>query len=221
MCNLYNITTSQEAIRQLSVALRDLFGNLPPSYDVYPDYPAPIVRVGSDGEREIARARWGMPTPPNYLKGTVDRGVTNIRNVKSPHWRRWLGPEFRCVVPVTAFAEPSPVRDPETGRKPNVWFALDETRPQFWFAGIWTPWTGTRKKAEGAMEHELFAFLTCDTNEVVRPIHPKAMPVILTRAEEVDRWLTAPAAEALELQRPLGDASLQVVPRPPKEDEAA
>lgn len=221
MCNLYNVTTSQEAIRQFSRALRDLSGNLPPSYDVYPDHPAPIVRVGSDGEREVARARWGMPTPPNYLKGTVDRGVTNIRNVKSPHWRRWLAPEFRCVVPATSFAEPSPVRDPETGRIPNVWFGLDETRPLFWFAGIWTPWTGTRKKAEGAIEHELFAFLTCDPNDVVRPIHAKAMPVILTSAEEVDRWLTAPAADALELQRPLPKESLQVVPRTPKEDEAA
>ena len=23
-------------------------------------------------------------------------------NLKSPHWRRWLGPEHRCLVPVTA-----------------------------------------------------------------------------------------------------------------------
>ena len=28
-----------------------------------------------------------------------DGGTTNIRNVKSKHWTRWLGPEHRCVVP--------------------------------------------------------------------------------------------------------------------------
>ena len=25
-------------------------------------------------------ARWGMPTPPAFRKGPIDRGVTNIRN---------------------------------------------------------------------------------------------------------------------------------------------
>jgi hypothetical protein len=34
-----------------------------------------------------------------------DPGSTNVRNVKSPHWRRWLGFESRCVVPFTRFSE--------------------------------------------------------------------------------------------------------------------
>ena len=46
---------------------------------------------------------------------------------------------------------------------------------------------------------------------VVEPIQPKAMPVILTSAEEIDQWLTAPTAEALELQRPLADEQLELV----------
>ena len=37
------------------------------------------------------------------------------------------------------------------------------------------------------------------------------MPVILTRAEEIDIWMTAPASEALKLQRPLPDGSLRIV----------
>jgi putative SOS response-associated peptidase YedK len=34
-----------------------------------------------------------------------DPGVTNIRNVNSPHWRRWTGPDSRCPVPFTSFSE--------------------------------------------------------------------------------------------------------------------
>ncbi|TIU63706.1 MAG: SOS response-associated peptidase, partial [Mesorhizobium sp.] len=44
MCNLYNITTSQEAIRQWTRALRDVIGNLEPSVDIYPNQFAPVVR---------------------------------------------------------------------------------------------------------------------------------------------------------------------------------
>ena len=51
-------------------------------------------------------ARWGMPTPPQYLVGKkVDRGVTNIRQTTSSHSRAWLGPEHRCLVPFASFAE--------------------------------------------------------------------------------------------------------------------
>ncbi|TXR46301.1 SOS response-associated peptidase family protein, partial [Phyllobacterium endophyticum] len=108
--------------------------------DVFPDYPAPIGRKDASGERELAIARWGMPTPPQFIKGDVDYGVTNIRNPRSPHWRRWIGPESRCVVPATSFSEYGPQPDPVTKKKPLYWFALNEEKPLFWFAGIWTPW---------------------------------------------------------------------------------
>ena len=90
----------------------------------------------------------------------------------------------------------------------------------FCFAGILRPWTGVRKKAEGELEHRLFSFLTCEANGVVAPIHPKAMPVILTTQDEIDRWLTAPAEVALQLQRPLPEDALQIVARGERKDEA-
>lgn len=61
--------------------------------------------------------------------------------------------------------------------------------------------------------------LTCDANADVRPIYPKAMPVILTTEAERDAWMTAPVAEALELQHPLADGSLRIVARGAREDE--
>jgi putative SOS response-associated peptidase YedK len=85
VCNLYSITSTQKAIIDLTRALRDVAGNVPSLPGVFPDYPAPIVRTGPDGVRELAMARWGMPTPPKFLEGKkTDKGVTNVRNVSSP-----------------------------------------------------------------------------------------------------------------------------------------
>src|SRR5215831_1361608 len=87
MCNLYSLTKGQAAIRDLFRARSDRTGNLPLFPGIFPDQMAPIVRRGADGERELVMARWGMPGPPQF----GSQPVTNIRNVKSPHWRRWLG----------------------------------------------------------------------------------------------------------------------------------
>lgn len=43
------------------------------------------------------------------------------------------------------------------------------------------------------------------------PPDGEAMPVILRTKEEMTRWLTAPTAEALKMQRPLPDGALKVV----------
>jgi putative SOS response-associated peptidase YedK len=66
--------------------------------------------------------------------------------------------------------------------------------------------------------NDLYAFLTTESNKVVGAIHPKAMPVILTTRQEIDHWMTAPAEEALGLQRPLNDDATVIVARGEKED---
>jgi len=162
-------------------------------------------------------ARWGLPSPQSTLVGKkCDPGVTNVRNTKSPHWRRWLAVENRCVVPFTSFSEPEPLPD---GRRPPAWFAFDESRPLAFFAGIWVPqWKSVRKVKEGESVNDLYAFLTCEPNAEVGAIHPKAMPVILRTREEIDIWMTAPPEEALRLQRPLANGSLTIVARGEKQD---
>src|SRR5271170_1815788 len=98
--------------------MSDRTGNLPPLPGIFPDYAAPIVRNQPEG-RELSMARWGMPSPMFALKGrNSDPGVTNVRNVSSPHWRRWLGVESRCVVPFTSFSENEVMPG---GSRPQVW----------------------------------------------------------------------------------------------------
>jgi putative SOS response-associated peptidase YedK len=89
-----------------------------------------------------------MPSPSKFVSG-IDRGVTNIRNVSSPHWRGWLKPENRCLVPATSFCE-------YTDKTPKVptWFALGDDRPLFAFAGIWCRWHGTRGTKKIPVEGE-------------------------------------------------------------------
>jgi NO-binding membrane sensor protein with MHYT domain/putative SOS response-associated peptidase YedK len=142
--------------------------------------------------------------------------VTNAEAFKSPHWRRWLGIENRCLVPWTSFSENEVLPD---GSRPTVWFAFDEARPLAFFAGIWTRWTPVRKVKEGETTNDIFAFLTTEPNKEVRTIHPKAMPVVLRAREEIDVWMSAPAEEALKLQRPPPDNSLKVVAKGDKKDE--
>jgi putative SOS response-associated peptidase YedK len=158
-----------------------------------------------------------IPSAPS-ASAACARPITNVRNLASGYWRGWLKPEFRCVVPATSFCE----YDEQHAERPT-WFALGEDRPLFAFAGIWRPWTGTRgtKAHPVESEHLLYAFLTTEANAVVKPVHPKAMPVILRSADEIDRWMTAPTEEALELQRPLPDDALRIVATGPKKDGAA
>jgi hypothetical protein len=89
-CALYSLTKGQAAIRDWFRATQDRTGNLPLFPGIFPDQMAPIVRAGSNSERELVMVRWGMPGPPSYGGAPVS----------GPHWRGSLGPvwNFACRV---------------------------------------------------------------------------------------------------------------------------
>lgn len=213
MCNRYETRGSVNQIRQLAKRLKRKLvttpttDNLQTLDNVYPDQDAPIVTNTADGGLELTMARWGFPPIPGQTTP-----ITNIRNLKSRWWRdvnkEWItAPEYRCLVPFTAFAEP--LRDPHWFYVPDVEVAC--------FAGVWRPWHGERlseqpgqkRRAREERDWKLFSFLTTEANDVVRPIHEKAMPVILIDPDEQNEWLGGGEA-SLRLQRPLPNAQLKL-----------
>ncbi len=195
MCNLYRMTSSADAIAQLFAPLDTGGANVPPLHEIFPDYAAPVI-VAGENRRRLVSMQWGWPP-----FGQVKRPITNIRNLASPMWRSALAdPARRCVVPVTAFSEWSAEPDPATGKKRKHWFALRNAE-LFGFAGLW------RQTAEGPR----YAFLTCEANELVGRVHPKAMPVILDTPDEAARWLSVGGEEAAAMQCPLAHEAMEEI----------
>lgn len=190
MCNRYRMSAAQiDLARRYGVEpIYPEDATFPPP-ELFPKREAWVVRGNLDLGDELAVMRWGFPHTIKGASGkTIEKAVTNVRNLTSQFWRSALKePSRRCLVPVTAFSEygPGPV-----GAKPLYWFDVP-SRPIFSFAGIWRP----------TPDGLVFAFLTTEPNSVVAPIHPKAMPVIL-HDEDEERWLRAPVEEALELVSP-------------------
>jgi putative SOS response-associated peptidase YedK len=207
MCNLYAQSRSRDEILRLFGVERDLSPDMPLRPAIYPDQMAPVIHLDGNGNRVMRQMRWGVPPPP-----MGNRPVTNVRNTSSSFWRSWLKPPYRCLIPATSFCEYS-------GDTPRVpyWFALGTDRPLFAFAGIWRPWTGLRGNEQG--EHLLFSILTTDANEMMQPIHPSAMPVILT-GDDAETWLSAPREIALELQHPAPEHLLFIVAAGVRKDVA-
>jgi len=132
----------------------------------------------------------------DVLGGTAKWPMTNVRQLGLPQWRRLAEkPENRCLVPVTEFAEWTPDRhDLGDGKPPckgEMWFSRVD-QPVFAIAGFWQP---LKDGAKG------FTMVTCDANELVAPIHPKAMVTIL-ESTDYETWLRGAYDEIVSLQRP-------------------
>lgn len=219
MCNLYHHSIDNQAIfKSLTAAFFDLDAesrsrNYPPDY-CGADQDGPVI-VKSGETHTIRTMRWGFPGIPRN-DGKRESPITNIRNLDSSWWKGLNGDyltsaDYRCLVPFDRFAEW------DKASRRNAWFEITSEDPSF-FAGIWRPWTGERlKSVEGKSRRQrleddwsLFAFLTTEPNNIVKPIHPKAMPVILTDPHEIAEWM-AGGKKSLSLQRPLQNEQMKLI----------
>lgn len=189
MCNLYRQRATENLSRLFDA--RPLAEQPELKLEIYPRYDACVIRK-EDGRRILEVMTWGIITTIKGKSGKpIQKPVTNVRNLDSPFWRSTIAnPAQRCLVPFTSFAEPKPGKDPETGRPANHWFSVAGEEASA-FAGIWRFNEGRKR----------FAFLTCEPNHLVAPLHPKAMPVIL-QPEDYESWLDGEAADACSLALP-------------------
>ena len=216
MCNHY--ANNPEIQKELST-WREFIGwslkaPLPPELagldeDVWPKREAAVVRDSvADGGAVADIMRWGVPLslPGKRAGSVVTKHVTNVRNLDSPFWRGMLTkPDGRCLVPFTRFAEPKAGAGHE-----EHWFSIPGQRLAA-FAGVWSQRTASNPEApaqagldlggDRPAPQKVFAFLTCEPNPLVAPLHPKAMPVILHESDYA-RWLEGDAAEARAMAVP-------------------
>lgn len=207
MCNLYSLNSTREGVGRLFSVSHNRMIAFDRQLTLFPGRDAPVVRLASDGERELVSLPWGFML---LMTGKAPRRVTNARDDKihgSGFWKSSYE-ERRCLVPVTSFSEPK-------GEKPATWywFALngEEPRPLFAFAGIWRKYKGPIKKDGETVEQDVFAFLTTKPNKLIATINHERMPVILTKEEDFNTWLNGKTSDADKLVRQYPSDQMRIV----------
>ncbi|MBK7392990.1 MAG: SOS response-associated peptidase [Chloracidobacterium sp.] len=151
-----------------------------PRNNIKPTAPAWIVARRGDGLIKTVEARWWCQWDGSY-KWEAKYPTFNAR-VETMHdkklWPALLKKGQRCLLPIDSFYE-WPVKG--KGIPPVEIFV--EGRNPYALAGLWS-----RYYEENDPRYS-FTVFTCDPNEFMKPIHPKAMPVILTDKDEQRLWL--------------------------------
>jgi putative SOS response-associated peptidase YedK len=172
-----------------------------------------VVSVVEDGEgRRMELLRWGLvPHWANDLK--IGSRMINARAetlVERPAYRGLVRhARHRCLIVADGYYEWQKPEDSRQPRRP-LHFSLAGGEP-FCFAGLWTTW----QAPDGAVVPTC-TLVTCDANELARPIHDR-MPVILPDPAGWDAWLdpAVDAAAAAELLVPLPPDLMTVRPASP------
>jgi putative SOS response-associated peptidase YedK len=174
--------------------LREIFGVEPPPgiypEETWPDYAAPIVRSGADGQRESVLATFGMVprkrTPPGARRYDTTNARTETVGEKptfAPAWRQGQ----LCLVPATAFYEYAYPEDgtPEQPGHAERWKIWLPDAPAFGIAGLWRAWPDHAHS---------FTMLTVNAaaHAVLRRMHKpgaEKRSVVIIPEADWDNWL--------------------------------
>jgi putative SOS response-associated peptidase YedK len=122
MCNLYALMKARAEVAPLARAMSDLNNNQPPMPGIYPDYAAPIITHGEDGQRVMRDAGWG---PPSSKQGLLEAATLRADKLRAN------GTEFD-------FAELLKM-EPDKGAT-NIRYATSKTTGKI--NRHWAPWLG-------------------------------------------------------------------------------
>lgn len=180
MCNNYVPVQAQ--------LLRDVYGVTPPETDyppeTWPDYLAPIVRRGADGEREAVIANFGLVPKDRIPDGVRPFDTTNARSETVGERRTFSGPWKKaqlCLVPATCFMEPNYEAGPKSIRY-RIW--LPES-PTFAIAGLWRDWP------DGFSSFTMLT-LNADKHPVMTRMHApgkEKRSIVIVPRSQWDNWL--------------------------------
>ncbi len=192
MCGRFTLTTPAQTLA-VQFDLADII-DLEPRYNIAPTQPVATVRIRSESkERELVLMHWGLI--PFWAKDTsIGARMINARSetaAERPSFRTAFR-RRRCLVLADGFYEWQKL----DGVKQPVYVSLQPPEA-FAFAGLWDRWEGPE---HGVIES--CTLLTCEPNELLRPIHNR-MPVILN-PKDYDLWLDYDVQETERLQTLLG-----------------
>jgi len=182
MCGRYTLTNADPAVLKARFGIEIPFDfDERPRFNIAPTDPVLAIRTAEGGSREAGRLRWGLL--PGEWAQESNRALINARAEtidRQPAYRESFQ-NRRCLIPADGFYE---WRQDENGKQP-VWISRKDEEP-FAFAGIWAAFPGSG----GDAVHSC-SIVTCEPNELVRPIHDR-MPVILDPAAE-GSWISTDA----------------------------
>jgi putative SOS response-associated peptidase YedK len=168
--------------------------------------------VEDQGRRHTQLLRWGLV--PRWAKDPkVGSRMINARAEtieERPAYRGLVRrSKHRCLILADGYYEWQKPEDPKQPRRP-MHFTLENGQP-FCFAGLWTRWS-----APDGVVVPSCTIVTCEANELARPIHDR-MPVILADPEAWEAWLdpAADAEAARELLMPVAVERMAVRPANP------
>ncbi|MFC5757876.1 SOS response-associated peptidase [Rhizobium sp. GCM10022189] len=184
MCNLYTVRKSAAEVAAYFHVPNPIQSNAGP--EVYPGTPGTVI-VENDGVREMRSMTWGFPLRLKDMKPDAKpKPVNNIADLTKP---MWIGlarkPQWRCLIPVTGFAE----AEGERGRMTRTWFSVNGD-PIFAWGGLWRVSDEWGPVYSGAMT---------DANDAVAPVHNR-MPVLL-HADEHEQWMHGSLDDLVAFQK--------------------
>ena len=185
MCNLYTVRKSvDEVARHFGVTPPTSFPNVPA--EAYPGTPGLVIRE-QDGRRVLQSMTWGFPLRLKFMKpDSKPKPVNNIADLNKGMWKGLAAkPQWRCLIPVTHFAE----AEGPKGAMTRTWVNIKD-HPIIAWGGLW------RDSAEWG---PVYSGAMTDANTAMSSLHNR-MPVFLFPSEW-DTWLRGSFDDLLALQQ--------------------